>query len=364
LGTTKTPSVPDLDEIIRLYTSGIAASPHLQTSANSLTATVTPYLLYSTSALPRNMPKAYDLLFEVLEGPSYAEILANPESPKSKDILDRLKTVINSTAAHSTNSLNHAGHRYAFGLAAQGLTETMRFKQNLGGLGFIRRVNAIVEEGDAGVLKVLEKLNGIHEFLFGGKESMGEDVKGAVISNAELVGDNLSNMKTLLGNLKWQRQQGSQQSQQQHLVSEPSYGNTFVPLPFTVNYTAQAFVGVPYTHPDSPSLQILAEVLKSHFLHREVREKGGAYGGFAMYSALEGIFGMASYRDPPGAGVRTMDAYTRGVEWACEIMKHVGERELNEAKLSIFSGLDAPVSASQEGMTRFLTGVTDEMRQA
>ena len=68
------------------------------------------------------------------------------------------------------------------------------------------------------------------------------------------------------------------------------------PLPFAVNYTAKSFKCVPYTHPDSAPLQVLASLMTSHFLHKELREKGGAYGGSARYASLTGIFSMMTYR--------------------------------------------------------------------
>ena len=36
---------------------------------------------------------------------------------------------------------------------------------------------------------------------------------------------------------------------------------------------------------------------------------------------------------------------------------------MEEAKLSVFQGIDAPESINQEGMMRFLTGVDEEMEQ-
>jgi len=38
--------------------------------------------------------------------------------------------------------------------------------------------------------------------------------------------------------------------------------------------------------------------MSTSFLHREIREKGGAYGGGASAAPVEGIFGFMSYRDP------------------------------------------------------------------
>src|ERR1700737_2661275 len=79
-------------------------------------------------------------------------------------------------------------------------------------------------------------------------------------------------------------------------VSLPS--RAFFTLPYSVNYTALTMKGVPYTHPDSASLTVLAKLIEQKRIHPEVREKGGAYGGGARYSPYNGIFSYTSYRDP------------------------------------------------------------------
>jgi presequence protease len=48
-------------------------------------------------------------------------------------------------------------------------------------------------------------------------------------------------------------------------------------------------------------------------------------------------------------------------QWAVE--KQWSDRDLEEAKLSVFQSVDAPQAVSEEGMTRFLSGVSDEMLQ-
>ncbi|KAL9067680.1 MAG: hypothetical protein Q9157_006733, partial [Trypethelium eluteriae] len=94
-------------------------------------------------------------------------------------------------------------------------------------------------------------------------------------------------------------------------------------------------------------------------LHHEIREKGGAYGGGAYHRGLNGVFGYYSYRDPNPlntmAVMRDAGAWARDREWS--------ERDLEEAKLSVFQGVDAPESVSQEGMVRFLSEVDDAMEQ-
>ena len=51
-----------------------------------------------------------------------------------------------------------------------------------------------------------------------------------------------------------------------------------------------------------------------HYLHREIREKNGAYGGGASYSAHDGILGFYSFRDPNP--LESIHAFQRAAEWA------------------------------------------------
>ncbi|KAJ3213672.1 Presequence protease, mitochondrial [Dinochytrium kinnereticum] len=345
LGTKVTPSLADLDERIRLISSGISASTTF-TSLPTSPHDFTEQIQFSTSALDSKMPQVFPLLSELIRGADFS----HPE------VFERLRTVIAGAAAGGMSSLAHNGHRYAAGAASAGLKRVLGRKEVVGGLRSVVFLDGLVARGDDGVAEVLENVKAITEYLL--KEQ--NMVKAALNGVSESVAMNEAGLAEMFSSLGW----SSVQKPESSAVMEPEYQNTFYAFPFSVNYTGQAFLGVPYSHEDSPKLQALAELLTHRFLHREVREKGGAYGAFAGYNALEGVFTMASYRDPPGAGVRTMDAFKRGVEWAGNISKNVSESELNEAKMSLLSGQDAPISASEEAMTRYGTGVTDEMRQA
>ncbi|KAJ2710572.1 Mitochondrial presequence protease, partial [Coemansia spiralis] len=136
-------------------------------------------------------------------------------------------------------------------------------------------------------------------------------------------------------------------------------GRVFCPLPFATNYAAQATRTVPFTHPDSVKLQVLAKFLTPNYLHREIRERNGAYGGGAAYAAQQGVFSFFSYRDP--SPLQTIGTFARSIDW---FLAHtVEDRELREAKLSVFGDLDAPLSVADEGMAYFTTGITDDVRQ-
>jgi len=95
------------------------------------------------------------------------------------------------------------------------------------------------------------------------------------------------------------------------------------------------------------------------FLHREVREKNGAYGGGANFSSLTGVFNFLSYRDP--SFTNTLSAFTNSVDWV--MSNKFSDIDLEEAKLSIFSSLDRPVEPGSRGSGFFRNGVTPQQKQ-
>jgi Zn-dependent M16 (insulinase) family peptidase len=108
----------------------------------------------------------------------------------------------------------------------------------------------------------------------------------------------------------------------------------YIGVPVDIHHTARVFRGVAYSHPDHAALQVsylplllcyyllllpdtvyfqvLGNVLRNAYLHREIREKGGAYGGGADSSG--GQFAFYSYRDPNVTP--TLQHFSDSIEWA------------------------------------------------
>lgn len=63
-----------------------------------------------------------------------------------------------------------------------------------------------------------------------------------------------------------------------------------------VNFCARAYPTVPEAHPDAAALTVLGGFLPGGFLHRAIREQGGAYGGGASQDS-----GIAAFRFTPTA---------------------------------------------------------------
>ena len=89
-----------------------------------------------------------------------------------------------------------------------------------------------------------------------------------------------------------------------------------------------------------------------------MREIGGAYGGGASWST-DGTFSFSSYRDPNCA--KTADVFQSCVEWAADA--RFTDEDVAQAKLSLFSSIDAPLPPSSRGLGLFTNGLSDQSRQ-
>jgi Zn-dependent M16 (insulinase) family peptidase len=144
------------------------------------------------------------------------------------------------------------------------------------------------------------------------------------------------------------------------LPIQPQQRNIFLHYAIPINFIARAHITVPYSHPDSVALSLASELLTKNFLHRELREKGGAYGGGASFSSIDGILSFYSYRDPNY--LRTVESFQRAYEFLAGDGR-MNDEDLNEAKLALFARIDEPVSPSNRGQTMFKFGISDDLRQ-
>jgi hypothetical protein len=98
------------------------------------------------------------------------------------------------------------------------------------------------------------------------------------------------------------------------------------------------------------------------YLHREIREKGGAYGGFAIYNAEDGLFSFGSYRDPHI--MATLAAYSRAADFIRS--GNYTEEDVKEAILQTCSEIDKPDPpgpGARKAFFRRIIGLSDETRQ-
>ncbi|PCJ42378.1 MAG: peptidase M16, partial [Moraxellaceae bacterium] len=116
-----------------------------------------------------------------------------------------------------------------------------------------------------------------------------------------------------------------------------------------VNFCAKAYPTVPSDHPDAAPLVILGGVLRNGYLHRSIREQGGAYGGGASQESNIAAFRFYSYRDPRLSD--TLTDFDLAVQWFLD-NDHSGD-VLEEAILGVIGALDKPSSPAGEAKQAF-----------
>jgi len=335
---TKSKTLEQLEHEIRMITDGIGVSPHVSTCPSDLT-TVYEGIYYESSCLENDIEKMYDLMQEVIRETDYKNI-------------DKLKTLIIGESTGLINSLAQSGHSYAMMHANASLTRGQSINEFFNGISQVYFMNQLAANENCE--ETIAKFKAISTLLMDTLEK--RMLKASIITTPKLVTRNKNALKSKF----LTKVPAGKQAEEPLRIFTPRYSKNFFSLPFNINFAAKSFAGVPYTHEDSAKLQVAAKLMSTHYLHPEIREKNGAYGGGAVYSGLDGTFSFYSYRDPKP--LNSSEVFKKSVEWAAT--KKFSDREIKEAKLSLFSSIDAPRNASAEGISYFKYNITDDMRQA
>ncbi|KAH8820050.1 presequence protease-like protein [Xylogone sp. PMI_703] len=338
---TKDMTMEQLEDLMKLKTGGISVGYHATSSPTDFMS-ASEGLSFSGTALDRNVPEMFDLLRKLVLETDF-------DSAKTQS---HIKQLLQASADGAVNNIAASGHAYARGYAEAALTTRGRLKEQVGGLSQVKLVTSLASRPESeGLTDIVEKLKAIQQIAFSGSSTF----RTAITCGTESIRDNELSLKKFLDSLP---QDGVPSTKSQALDFSRN-SKTFFPLPYQVYYGSLAIPTVSYTAASGASLQILAQLLTHKHLHHEIREKGGAYGGGAYSRGLDGIFGFYSYRDPNPQN--TISIMRKAGQWAAD--KKWTDRDLEEAKLSVFQSVDAPQAVSEEGMERFVSGVTEQMMQ-
>ncbi|KAK1967623.1 peptidase M16C associated [Colletotrichum sublineola] len=337
---TRDMSMEQLEDLIKLKTGGVSVGYHSTPSPTDFHQ-ANEGLIFTGMALDRHVPVMFDILRKLVQDTDF-------DSPEAAL---RIRQLLQASADGVVNDIASSGHQYARGFAEAGLTRNAWFRQQIGGLSQVKLVTSLANRPETdGLADVIEKLKQIQKIALSGG-----NFRTALTCGAESTGANLSALTSFMSTLS--------KDQPTLPVSNPAplqrNIKSFFPLPYQVYYGSLAVPTVSYTSADGAPLQILAQLLTHKHLHHEIREKGGAYGGGAYSRGLDGLFGFYSYRDPNPQN--TLSIMRHAGEWARD--KAWTHRDLEEAKISVFQGVDAPQSVNAEGMGRFVSGITEEMKQ-
>ncbi|RUA02967.1 MAG: peptidase M16 [Deltaproteobacteria bacterium] len=339
VGTTRHDYVAMARQIDR-YTGGIALSIQARTRFDE-TGACLPMIQMSGKSLDRNREPLFDIVDELVGETRFSD-------------LARLKTLLLEYRAALEAMVIQNGHQLAISLASRTLSPTGALNETFGGIHHLRAIKALSDQvAETDLANLSEKLTRIRKLVF-----QPENMKTALIGKEEVITSAAQRLKA--------RYSLSDAAMTAYRTDDLEG----TPLPregwytaSAVSFVAQAFKTVRMGHEDAPALTVIAKMLRSLYLHREIREKGGAYGGFAAYNTETGIFAMASYRDPHI--VATLNAFEGANAYICT--GEFKDEDIKEAILQVCSDIDKPDPpgpAARKAFFRSLVSLTDERRLA
>jgi Zn-dependent M16 (insulinase) family peptidase len=298
------------------------------------------HLVFSGKSLARNESE-----FQALMSESFSALRFD-EDARIRELLAQLK-------ARWESSVTGQGHQLAASAAARHCSALATFQQQQGGLFGIRFMRQLQQQvGDASQLQSLQaELSELHQriksaprqaLLIAEADTLAQHTLAAHWSALPSPSDQFAGMQ-------WQP--ASLQAVNEAWLTQTQ-----------VQFCAKAYPAVASNHDDAPALMALGGFLRNGFLHRAIREQGGAYGGGAGYDANACAFRFFSYRDPRLA--ETLQDFDASIDWLLS-NKHKSD-QLEEALLGIFADMDKPRSPAGEARQAFhnaLYGRTPVQRQ-
>lgn len=343
MGTTKCNYVK-MARRIDACSGGIGMSAHARTRFDDQGGGI-PFISINAKCLYRNQARMTGIIEELLGEFDFSDT-------------ERLKNLLLQYRSQMESAVIHNGHRLAISLASRNFSSTSFLSETWAGIHQYQTIKGITKDLSADSLKtVADELTTIGRAIFSKN-----NISLAMVGEEEAL---TNGSKLLIENrgLSTLSQRGFEEGRfvfpnLEYKRETPREGWSTASA---VSFVAQVFETVRMEHTDAPALSVISKMLRSLYLHREIREKGGAYGGFAVYNPENGLFSFGSYRDPHI--VATLRAYAG----ASDFIKsgEFGDEDVKEAILQICAEIDKPDPpgpAAKKAFFRQLIALSDEKR--
>jgi Zn-dependent M16 (insulinase) family peptidase len=298
------------------------------------------YVTLSSKALSTNQEAMTRLMLDTLQ-----QVNFNNE--------ERVKDLVSQAKSGREQSVTGNGHSYAMQAASASFNPVAAAVQQLMGLNSVQEIkqrhNALQDDHAPQFINILQ---GIHKKLLNSeKHCLLITEEQPIESQTAFLTQHLSPLFTgPVSSSPFTLMPVSPKKIQQAWITQSQ-----------VHFCAKAYPTVTMNHSDAPILCVLGGVLRNGFLHRTIREQGGAYGGGASQDNNSASFRFYSYRDPRFS--ETLDDFDAAIAWLLE--KNITDQQIEESILGVIGSLDKPGSPAGEAKQAFhaqRVGRTDEKR--
>ncbi len=298
------------------------------------------YITLSAKALNRNSAAMIALMQDTLLQARFDE-------------LDRIRELIAQNRARREQSVTGHGHSLAMTAACAGMSPAAKVAHQLSGLEGIAALKALDSalDNEQSLQEFTQTLASIHQLILQAPKQF------LIVGEQEHLDSYREDLQ--------QRWNASADNDQFAPFALPSVSEKIREAWITntqVNFCAKAYPTVPSEHPDAATLTVLGGFLRNGYLHRAVREQGGAYGGGASQDSNTASFRFYSYRDP--RLTETLDDFDQALVWLQETDHQ--PQAVEEAILGVIGSIDKPGSPAGEAKSTYqaeLFGRTREKRE-
>ncbi len=300
---------------------GITCSSNIRSDLNDV-QTTRSLLTFSSKCLDSNHLALSELVHDTIHNVRFDED-------------QRLQELIEQICARKENSITGQGHSLAMSLASSRMSPTAQLAHHSGGLEGIKQLKELRTQmaDKASRRELLDKFNALHnKILSANKEFL-------VIAEPEHQTQLLADIDGI-----WGETVATPQTSVLKLAPVRGDIRQVWTTSTQVSFCSKAYPTVASGHPDNAALQVLSGFMRNGFLHRAIREQGGAYGGGASQDANSASFRFFSYRDPRLQ--ETLSDFDAAIEWV--LSNEHKPHQLEEAILGVIASLDKPASPAGE----------------
>ncbi len=337
---TATHDYTEMARRIAAYTGGVGLATHARTRYDR-DGSCLPFISFSGKCLVRNQEKMFEILQELISDFDFSDH-------------SRLTSLLKEYRAALQSMIVHNGHRLAISAASRNFSPARALSESWSGIHQLKTIQQLTDDLNTRKLNALtQDLAAIGKHIF-----VRSNFQMALIGEEDPLAAAGNSARDIFRQLADDRNDGfgpPRMRLRNETLREGWSTST------AVSFVALTFETVRMTHADGPALSVISKILRSMYLHREIREKGGAYGGFAIYNPEDGLFCFGSYRDPHI--VATLKVYSAAAAFARS--GSYSEEDVKEAILQVCSEIDKPDPpgpAARKAFYRKIVSLSDDIR--
>lgn len=300
-------------------------------------------IIFDFSFMDSNLNRALELYQELFSVPNFFDMI-------------NLNQIIKQESVKIANEITNNSLDYAMSYAASGVKDYKKTYESFKADMFICNLGSEILKTTSpkDILNdVGEKLYILHNMIFR-KDALSSSLHG----NKKYLESVTAKLSLLLNAVKNENDIFSDELNDPEVTKfEEKQMKTLIKTPAQVSECTEVFKIPAYNHEDYPKCVIMANLMALNILHKEIREKGGAYGSGASLSET-GLCILYSYRDPkPERSYKVFEKATVLIKDG-----KFTEQDIKEAKIFTFSRVDQVVNPANKGINLFLRGLTEEDR--